>query len=99
MPSRSYMGVPRELIPWAPRIDHERCTGCGQCRDFCPNDVYALNDQTHKMEIAKPENCVVLCDKCQPFCPRDAIGFPDKEETKMTLNRLRVESRQRKEQS
>jgi len=88
MAGRAYMGIPREKIPWAPRIDPEACIGCGECLETCPNGVYVLNEQENKMEIANPENCVVLCDKCAGFCPLDAISFPDKEQLKQRLREL-----------
>lgn len=85
---RPYMGIPREKIPWAPRIDPEKCIGCGKCLEVCPNGVYVLNEAQEKMEVAQPDNCVVLCDKCAAFCPQEAISFPDKDETKRLVARL-----------
>lgn len=88
MAGRSYMGIPREKIPWCPRVDTDKCIGCGQCLEICPNNVFVLNERTGKMEVANPENCVVLCDKCAEFCPVKAISFPDKEATKRLLSEL-----------
>lgn len=89
MAGQAYMGIPREKIPWAPKIDPNACTGCGQCLEACPNDVYVLNEEANQMEVANPNNCGVLCDKCAGFCPQEAITFPDKEEFKKVLQRLR----------
>jgi NAD-dependent dihydropyrimidine dehydrogenase PreA subunit len=47
-----------------------------------------MNEQTGKVEVANPDNCVVLCDKCVSFCPQEAISFPDKEATKRLLGKL-----------
>jgi NAD-dependent dihydropyrimidine dehydrogenase PreA subunit len=91
MAGQSYMGIPREKIPWAPRIDPDACAGCGECLEVCPNGVYVLNEEAKRMEVANPNNCVVLCDKCAGFCPQDAITFPDKNEFKKVLQRLREE--------
>ncbi len=88
MPGRTYLGIPRERIPWAPKIDADACRGCGECLEMCPNGVFALNEDEGKMTVVAPENCVVLCDKCGPLCPTEAISFPDKEETKRLLQRL-----------
>ncbi|OPY91742.1 MAG: NADH-plastoquinone oxidoreductase subunit [Syntrophaceae bacterium PtaU1.Bin231] len=96
MGERTYMGIPREQIPWAPRIDADKCVGCGECLDVCPNGVFVMNEEAERMEIADPNNCVVLCDKCAEFCPVEAITFPDKEETKQLLKRMVSDRNQRK---
>jgi len=88
MSGRDYMGIPRDKIPWAPTIIQDTCTGCGECRDVCPNGVYELDETEGKMKVIHPENCVVLCDKCAGFCPTESIHFPDKAETKKLIGRL-----------
>ncbi|MGC8854933.1 MAG: 4Fe-4S dicluster domain-containing protein [Halothiobacillaceae bacterium] len=95
MAGRPYLGIPREMIPWRPQIDRERCIGCGECLNACPNGVFALNEDEMKMEVVSPENCVVLCDKCAALCPTEAITFPDKGETKKLVVRLLGEMRAR----
>jgi NAD-dependent dihydropyrimidine dehydrogenase PreA subunit len=89
MAGQSYMGIPREKIPWAPKINPNACAGCGECLEVCPNSVFVLNEEENRIEVASPDNCVVLCDKCAGFCPQDAITFPDKNEFKKVLQRLR----------
>ncbi len=91
MAGHSYMGIPREKIPWCPRVDAVECTGCGECIQTCPNNVFALDKQAGRVEVANPDNCVVLCDKCAPFCPQEAIAFPDKTATKRLLSKLMQE--------
>ena len=88
MGGRAYMGIPRDKIPWRPQIDPEKCSGCGECMETCPNGVFVLNEESEKVEVAEADNCVVLCDKCAAFCPQDAISFPDKEEMKRLIGRL-----------
>jgi len=88
MAVRPYMGIPREKIPWSPSIDEEKCIGCGECLEVCPNSVYALNEAAGKILIVNPNNCVVLCDKCVAFCQQGAISFPDKQETKKLVGQL-----------
>jgi NAD-dependent dihydropyrimidine dehydrogenase PreA subunit len=90
---RTFMGIPRERIPWAPVVDVERCSGCGACLDECPNGVYALDDQEGVARVVAPNQCVVLCDKCAPACPSDAISFPDKDATKRLLRELASHAR------
>lgn len=83
-----FLGLPRESIEWFPTIDPDLCSGCGECRDFCANDVFAMNDEIGVMEVARPLNCVVLCDKCALTCPSEAIRFQNKDATKHELTRL-----------
>ncbi len=92
MTGRSYMGIPRERIPWNPSIDSEKCTGCGECLEVCPNEVYAPDEPAGKTKVANPNNCVVLCDKCAGFCPQGAITFPDREATKKLIGGLLQET-------
>jgi len=91
MSQRTYMGIPRERIPWEPRIDEDLCVGCGECMEVCPNGVFRLNEEKDVVEVAVPLNCVVLCDKCAGSCPAEAISFPDKKETKELLKKLLAE--------
>lgn len=81
------MGIPREDIPWHPTIDPEKCTGCGICTEFCPNNVFELVEKT--MTVKNPMNCVVGCDKCGPECPVSAISFPSKEQLLMWIKNIR----------
>jgi NAD-dependent dihydropyrimidine dehydrogenase PreA subunit len=95
MANRTYLGIPRELIPWAPKIDADRCIGCGECLGTCPNNVFVLNEAENKMTVANPTNCVVLCDKCAGFCPEEAIEFPNKDEFKKVLQQLLQQVREK----
>jgi len=93
MAGRPFMGIPRERIPWAPKIDPDRCVGCGDCLNTCPNGVFVLDGSSGKAELAEPDNCVVLCDKCAAFCPAEAISFPDKKQIKQLLSGLLKETK------
>ena len=92
MGGRSYMGIPREKLPWRPYINMDECIGCGACMETCPNGVYVMNEEAGKVAVAEPDNCVVLCDKCAGFCIQEAISFPDKEEIKRLIGRLLKEA-------
>lgn len=60
--------------PWFPVIDYDRCTGCGQCLEFCLFDVYARDGQA--VRVARPANCKTNCPACARVCPAGAIIFP-----------------------
>ena len=72
--------VPREQIPWNPRVDSEKCSGCDVCIEFCPKKVYEKNEATATAEVSNPQNCVFLCTGCITKCKNGAISFPDREE-------------------
>jgi NADPH-dependent glutamate synthase beta subunit-like oxidoreductase/NAD-dependent dihydropyrimidine dehydrogenase PreA subunit len=61
----------------SPRVDPERCRGCGRCRDICPFDAIHLhpNDQgTYTAEVLR-YNCVG-CGGCVGRCPVTALDMP-----------------------
>ena len=51
-------------------IDQEKCTGCGECVDICPEDVYELQDE--KSAPVRAEDCVG-CESCVEVCEQEAI--------------------------
>src|SRR5208283_4022535 len=65
------------------QIDASRCTGCGQCVDFCPFEVLELvtaSGAENRM-IARParqERCS-MCDTCVGQCPAGAIRVVETE--------------------
>lgn len=97
MAAPTYLGISRDLIPWLPTIDPDRCVGCGECLSICANNVYVLDEADGRMTVANPTNCVVMCDTCAGFCPQEAISFPDKDEFKEVLGNLMREARKRPE--
>ena len=91
MSSGTYQGIPREKILWEPKIDAELCTGCGECLDFCTNNVFELNEEENIMVVKNPMNCVVGCNKCAGFCTTGALTFPEIKELVEVLRELRKE--------
>lgn len=88
MTQKMFHGVPRDVISWNPSVNADLCIGCGQCLELCANNVFSLQEETGRVLVANPMNCVVLCDKCALLCPAEAITFPDKKETMVVLNQL-----------
>ncbi len=83
--------IPREKIPWFPTIDYDLCAGDQECFNFCKNDVFEWDEENKRPIVKNPYNCVVGCQACINICPVEAISFPDKEELRATLRRLRAE--------
>jgi MinD superfamily P-loop ATPase len=56
------------------KIDPERCTACGTCRDLCRFDAVYENDNGFFVDALNCEGCGV----CVDLCPESAIDFPQK---------------------
>lgn len=52
------------------KIDHELCTGCGDCIDICPTQVIELDGD--KAVPCRNEDCID-CLACVDACPEGAI--------------------------
>jgi NAD-dependent dihydropyrimidine dehydrogenase PreA subunit len=52
-----------------PRVDPDRCTGCGTCVDQCPVEALSMVDD---LPEADAETCIT-CFCCQEICPERAI--------------------------
>jgi len=90
MSGTTFMGVPRDKIDWCPRIDYEKCDDCMECVEFCPHDVFEIRENdTPKLIVKNPSNCVVFCRACDKTCGPDAIEFPDKNETIAHIKHIR----------
>lgn len=87
MASQTYMGIPREEIPWRPFIDPDKCSGCGACLEFCSNGVFKMG--TTVVEVSNPLQCVVGCSSCLGECAFEALSFPTKESLVQSLRELR----------
>jgi NAD-dependent dihydropyrimidine dehydrogenase PreA subunit len=72
-------GIDRLKIKWNPKIDTDKCIGCGMCVTSCGRDVFRFNYESRKAVVQKPYNCLVGCTSCESWCVAKAISFPDKE--------------------
>lgn len=84
----SVKDIPREKIPWYPRVKEELCTGCGICVEFCHREVYELSE---KALVKNPFNCVVGCTGCVSKCSAGAISFPTLMDLREILKAVREE--------
>ena len=82
----THRGIPRESIPWYPRVDPKKCSGCTSCVEYCSQGVFAFDGVS---KVIKPYNCVVGKSSCRSFCPEKAIIFPTHSELKEELAKLR----------
>jgi NAD-dependent dihydropyrimidine dehydrogenase PreA subunit len=53
-----------------PKVNKEKCTGCGTCISVCPQNVFDLSGG--KSVVKRPEDCVE-CTACVENCPVSAI--------------------------
>ena len=51
-------------------IDKDKCTGCENCVDICPFEVFEMVDE--KSEAVRPEDCEG-CLSCVESCAEEAI--------------------------
>jgi len=86
---RLYLGIPRQMIPWFPTVDAEKCVGCKECIKFCHDTVYVSDEEAKKVYVAHPWHCQVYCQSCTHACNKDAITFPDRREVKARIRELR----------
>lgn len=86
---KDYLGIPRKLIPWFPKIDESKCKGCQVCVGACKHGVFSYDENKKKSFVANPYYCEVYCQSCQFQCPQEAISFPDKNQVKELFKELR----------
>jgi len=61
--------LPHEVYVY-PVVNRETCSGCGNCVEICPNEVYIL--QGDKSDPIRPEDCIE-CWVCVKQCPAESI--------------------------
>jgi NAD-dependent dihydropyrimidine dehydrogenase PreA subunit len=53
-----------------PLVNRETCTGCQNCVEICPGEVYQMEEDRSKP--VRPEDCIE-CWACVHQCPMDCI--------------------------
>lgn len=53
------------------KIDYEKCIGCGQCDEICPNSAIKY----HKIKTIR----CIGCGKCAKICPKKAVSYISQE--------------------
>jgi len=57
-----------------PLVDQEKCSGCGNCVEICPSEVYQMEE--YKSSPVHPEECIE-CWACVTQCPAESIQLTD----------------------
>ena len=65
-----------------PVVNEDKCTGCNDCVDICPKDLFSLHLQSHRLWVAckNLENGDELLNSCEVACTacgRCALDAPD----------------------
>jgi NAD-dependent dihydropyrimidine dehydrogenase PreA subunit len=55
---------------WTIEIDEDKCTGCGECVNTCPSEVFEIVNE--KSLCPKVDECSECC-VCVDTCPETAI--------------------------
>ncbi|MEN6617215.1 MAG: 4Fe-4S binding protein, partial [Syntrophorhabdus sp.] len=74
-----------------PTIEEERCSGCGSCKEACPQKAIDMTIEEAPVSIFGPiittgvpkahvnEDACVACGLCVSTCPSDVIKMPEKD--------------------
>jgi Pyruvate/2-oxoacid:ferredoxin oxidoreductase delta subunit len=78
------------IVPFAPFINSQRCSGCDACIRLCPHAAITLDESTtlpaYRILADKCSGCGVCCDVCES----DAAGFLSWQPVPAELIPLRV---------
>ncbi len=75
-----------------PTMEEERCSGCGSCKDACPQKAIDMTIVDTQVSVFGPimntgvpkahinEDACVACGLCASTCPSDVIKLPEQEQ-------------------
>lgn len=64
-----------------PMVDSAKCTGCGDCVDICPKDLFSLHPEDHRLWVAcrnleRGDAVLSACEVACTACERCALDAP-----------------------
>ncbi len=58
-----------------PRINMDRCDGCGACATLCPTKALRILDKNRIRRIEFSPAYCIFCGRCSEICPENAINL------------------------
>jgi len=81
-------------IEWFPKIDENKCIGCGSCVFVCFKDVFDYDFERMKAVVKNPKNCIPGCFLCSIYCPNNAISLPSIDKIKEKIEKITSKAKQ-----
>lgn len=74
------MSISTSVYRGRPKINPDKCNGCGGCVALCPPGALKMVDEANirKIELSLA-NCI-FCGRCREVCPENAITLLNKPE-------------------
>jgi ech hydrogenase subunit C len=56
-----------------PRVDQDKCVGCGACAHACPADAIEITGNGAECRVRFMHQDCIFCGSCQDVCPSEAV--------------------------